>query len=343
MRYFVNKFSHAGDYVYDPFGGRGTTAIECALMGRLVVSNDINPLSKVFIEPRLNPPFLCDIEKRINEIFSETKISHKDNDLYMFYHQDTYQEILSIKNYLNRKRQLGEEDYMDKWIRMVATNRLTGHSRGFFSVYTLPPNQATSKERQIKINQARNQIPEYRNTKNIIMKKSKSLLSEIDRHRKILQEINKKSIILTHFAHETKEIPDNFISLVVTSPPFMDIVDYSQDNWLRCWFNDIDLEEMKATITSSKSLQDWENKMRDVLIELKRVLKNKSKIIFEVGEIKKGKIKLDEVVVKISEQAGLQYHSTLINTQNFTKTANIWGIKNNAEGTNSNRIVILRK
>ena len=31
---------------------------------------------------------------------------------------------------------------------MVALNRLTGHSPGFFSVYTLPPNQATSVERQ---------------------------------------------------------------------------------------------------------------------------------------------------------------------------------------------------
>ncbi len=35
---------------------------------------------------------------------------------------------------------------------MVAINRLTGHSPGFFSVYTLPPNQATSVQAQRKIN-----------------------------------------------------------------------------------------------------------------------------------------------------------------------------------------------
>ena len=29
---------------------------------------------------------------------------------------------------------------------MVAVNRLTGHSPGFFSVYSLPPNQAVSAE-----------------------------------------------------------------------------------------------------------------------------------------------------------------------------------------------------
>jgi len=30
------------------------------------------------------------------------------------------------------------------WVRMVALGRLTGHSPGFFSVYTLPPNQAVT-------------------------------------------------------------------------------------------------------------------------------------------------------------------------------------------------------
>ena len=56
---------------------------------------------------------------------------------------------------------------------MVATNRLTGHSRNFFSVYTLPPNQAISPEKQIKINKIRNQIPEYRNINEIILIKIK--------------------------------------------------------------------------------------------------------------------------------------------------------------------------
>ena len=51
---------------------------------------------------------------------------------------------------------------MDKWIRMVATNRLTGHSKGFFSVYTMPPNQAVTAERQIIINEKRDQKAEYR-------------------------------------------------------------------------------------------------------------------------------------------------------------------------------------
>ena len=33
----------------------------------------------------------------------------------------------------------------------------------------------------------------------------------------------------------------------------------------------------------------------------------------------------------------------MVNRQEFTKTANCWGVSNNAKGTNSNRIVILRR
>ena len=80
-------------------------------------------------------------------------------DLSMFFHERTLSEILSIRKYLCRKKESGDEDEIDRWIAMVATNRLTGHSSGFFSVYTLPPNQAVSLESQKKINEARGQTP----------------------------------------------------------------------------------------------------------------------------------------------------------------------------------------
>ena len=51
------------------------------------------------------------------------------------------------------------DDRVDRWIAMIATNRLTGHSSGFFSVYTLPPNQAVSQQSQQRINRKRDRYP----------------------------------------------------------------------------------------------------------------------------------------------------------------------------------------
>jgi len=33
----------------------------------------------------------------------------------------------------------------------------------------------------------------------------------------------------------------------------------------------------------------------------------------------------------------------LVNSQQFTKTANCWGVTNNTRGTNTNRVVLLQK
>ena len=98
----------------------------------------------------------------------------------MFFHKRTLSEIVSLRKYLSRRKKQGMEDDIDRWIRMVATNRLTGHSKGFFSVYTLPPNQAMSPESQRKVNRDRDQRPEYRDTKAIILRKSKQLMKDLD-------------------------------------------------------------------------------------------------------------------------------------------------------------------
>jgi hypothetical protein len=137
-RFFIDRFTTQDDTVYVPFGGRGTTIIETALSRRYGISNDINPLSKIFAYPRLHPPFLVDVVKRLAEIQpDDTKIS--DIDLSMFYHSKTLGELASLREYLYHQQMGNTEDDIDRWIRMIATNRLTGHLFGFFlSILSLP-------------------------------------------------------------------------------------------------------------------------------------------------------------------------------------------------------------
>ncbi|MFL2709778.1 MAG: DNA methyltransferase [Gammaproteobacteria bacterium] len=341
-KYFIDKYTKEGELVYDPFGGRGTTAIEAALLGRNFITNDINPLSTLFVIGRLNPPSIEEIHDRLySEINSDTEVDKID--LSMFYEYETFKEINDLRNYFIKKK-LNSYDNIDHWIKMVATNRLTGHSKGFFSVYTLPPNQATSAKRQIQINLKRNQTPEYKDTKEIIVKKSKQLLRNIsDQQIKNLDKVRSSSLILQTDATKTKQIPSNSVKLTITSPPFLDIVNYAQDNWLRCWFNDIDLENLAKKITMSKNIEDWSAKMSGVFKELNRVSKAKGVVAFEVGEIRNGKIKLEDHIIPVAENNGFKVKEIMINKQNFTKTSNIWGVSNNQGGTNTNRIVLLEK
>jgi DNA modification methylase len=341
--FFIELLSKKNDTIYDPFNGRGTTVIEAALRGRNIIGNDINPLSTLLSEPRL---FIPDIKQLIERLDFIIKNNNKraDINLSMFYHPKTESEIVELRNYLKIRKNKGDEDQIDKWIRMVATNRLTGHSTGFFSVYTLPPNQAVSADRQEKINKTRNQKPDYRDVKSIIINKSKNLIKDIDEKSKNnLLRVGKKAKFFSDNASQTKNIKNSSVQLTVTSPPFLDVVQYAQDNWLRCWFNDIDVKEIEKRMTMSKNIDDWRQSMQQVFNELYRITKNNGWVAFEVGEVKNGKIKLDEHIVPIGENSGFDCRGILINEQIFTKTANIWGIKNNGKGTNTNRIVIFHK
>jgi hypothetical protein len=91
-RFFIEKFTKPGDVVFDPFMGRGTTLLEAALLGRKAGGVDANPLGEMLIRPRLNPPKISDIEKRLTEIPWMASSPTKE-DLLAFYHPQTLEKI----------------------------------------------------------------------------------------------------------------------------------------------------------------------------------------------------------------------------------------------------------
>lgn len=340
-RFFITRLTGENDLVYDPFMGRGTTVIEAALLNRVPVGCDINPLSQILTNPRLNPPEIVEIQERLQSIDLQ-KPQEIWDDLLVFYHPETLRSITNLREYLLKKEKYGEIDRVDAWIRMVATNRLTGHSRGFFSVYTLPPNQAVSVDSQRKINEKRSQTPPWRDVKAIILRKSRSLLRKLKRSEAtLLQSIFTRTRLITSSADHTPEIQDNTVNLVVTSPPFLDVVDYHQDNWLRCWFNGIDTGSVNIWHLSNPGA--WQEKMTALFKELKRILVPGGYVAFEVGEVRNGKIFLETLVVPAALTAGLIPEMVIINSQAFTKTSNCWGVDNLKKGTNTNRIILLRR
>ncbi len=281
--------------------------------------------------PRLEPPPVAAVRTRLAEIDLSRAVSEPaEADLLAFYHPDTLRQISALRALLlDRGDTL---DPVDAWIRMVAINRLTGHSPGFFSVYTMPPNQAVSAVSQRKINEARGQVPPPRDVKAIILKKTLSLLADGP------PPPHPPAILLTGPADRTPGLADGSVDLIVTSPPFLDVVDYEGDNWLRCWFAGIDPADVR--IDRHRDMAGWEGFVRQGFQEFARVVRPGGFVAFEVGEVRGGRILLERHVAAAIEGLPFDVLGVMVNQQNFTKTANCWGVNNNRGGTNSNRIVM---
>jgi hypothetical protein len=346
-RFFIERLTDPGDVVYDPFAGRGTTILEAALMGRTPIGCDASPLSAILSQPRLRPPRVEQVASRLRQVpFHDC--GELSDDLLVFYHADTLREVCGLRRYLLRREADGALDDVDRWIRMVAVNRLTGHSRGFFSVYTLPPNQAVSIESQRKINARRGQAPPRRIVAEIILRKSRSLLKDCsdDVRARLASAMESARAVhdpplLTSDAAAISSIPSDSVHLVVTSPPFLDVVDYAQDNWLRCWFCGID--PLGVRLAVHRRLEDWQAAMTAVFRELRRVLVPGGHVAFEVGEVRGGEVRLEETALACGVAAGFEPRLVLINDQEFTKTAHCWGVDNRRKGTNTNRVAVFQR
>mgnify|MGYP006077372085 FL=1 len=329
---FIEALTRPGGHVLDPFGGRGTTALEAHLRGRRATSSDLNPLSAILLKPRINPPSLVEIETALSAL-PEHFAGDLPEELLTFYHPKTLETLCAWRAYwIERGDKLTPAE---NWIRMVATNRLTGHSPGFFSVYTMPPNQAVSVASQTKINQRRNQTPPFREVKALVLRKSRQLLKSYQ--KPTTQQLSQA---LVASADHISSLEDNSVDLVVTSPPFLNVVDYDGDNWLRNWFNGL---PSQSGLWVTPSVSEWQALMTKALREMHRVLRSNGYVAFEVGEVRKATIPLEEQVINAGKAAGLRPIGILVHAQNFTKTAHCWGIDNNAKGTNTQRISLFQK
>ena len=136
-------------------------------------------------------------------------------------------------------------------------------------------------------------------------------------------------------------VPTGSAALVITSPPFLDIVHYANDNWLRCWFAGIDATTVEIAMHRTEAA--WEAMVRSTLTEVARALRPNGHVAFEVGEVRSGQVLLERAVWRAAEGLPFERLGVMVNQQEFTKTANCWGVDNNAKGTNTNRIVVLRR
>ena len=236
QRYLGNAHQNpqADSVVLDPFGGRGTTALQANLLGFRAIHNDLNPVSVYIAQAKQSISSLEKLMQRAESLPLDKpniRLSHKDKaKLLPFFHIRTLEELSILRSLVLKDISKGCLDRELCYIAMTALSRLHGHSDGFFSVFSFPQ-ISVMPQAQMKNNLRLGNTPEYKAIIPRLIRKMKRDLKvplTNESASRSFHETTQGNRYLREDASQLSSIADNSVDLIVTSPPFLDKVDYQQ-------------------------------------------------------------------------------------------------------------------
>jgi DNA modification methylase len=330
--YFIERYSKKGDTVLDPFCGRGTTVFEANISGRIGIGVDISPLAIQIAKSKMRKVTYEQIENRLKEIDFSKRYIKEYSKFKDIYHKNIYSQIVNLKKQLL-------DNPIDNLIKAIILGRLHGHSPAFFSAFSFNV-ISISPEAFRKQNIKHGSKPEDRDVVPRILIKAKTILKD-----PIIEQPKSK----LYLAKSTKlPLHNDSIDLIVTSPPFLSVINYIDDNWLRFWFlgyNNKDLEKLRKVLIQTDDLDEYKEFINKSMKEMYRVLKRDKYCIIEVGDVahKSKKLNLDELIVELSNENNFEVKEILINHISSPKISKAFSKQAKEKGTKTNRCVIMKK
>jgi SAM-dependent methyltransferase len=269
----VERYSKPGDLVADPFAGAGTVPLEAAIRGRRAFGADISPYACILSRAKLAPPPSLDAALNMAEqtLLEAEQLPAPDlrripQWVRDFFHPDTLRATLRFAEVCRRP---GNE------FLMACLLGILHHQRPGFLSY--PSSHLVPYLRDKKY--PREEFPElyaYRELK-------PRLLAKIGRAYK--RFVMPRTEIVEEFGGTAVQhlVLPRRIGALITSPPYMNALDYGRDNRLRLWFIDPKLvDRVDNDVTQRR--QAFINAITSLAVKVEQSLKPKGYCVFVVGE-----------------------------------------------------------
>ena len=227
------SFSKPEDFVLDPFVGRGTTIFQAALLGRKGLGIDINPVAVCISGAKVDPPELTTLLSRIKSL--ERDFDGCDSSSFEAlpdffthcFHRETLMQLLYLRTNL-----IWMTDSADRFIMALVLGLLHGESSRsprYFS-NQMPRTISTKPNYSIRWWNERGLLPPKRDVFPILLEDAKWRYS--------CGTASTCSSVRHGDARRANELFSGLkrqVGLVITSPPYLDVTDYAEDQWLRLW------------------------------------------------------------------------------------------------------------
>lgn len=340
--YFIQRYSRPGDLVVDPFSGRGTTPLQARVEGRRTISNDLNPLGYVLSRAKANPPAWTSVNKTLNALEKRYRTRNQpepdvSGDIRMLYHPDTLKQLCFIRRYLLRRDlpQWSPENFM---IAGALTGIMHGaHRRDGSSQYLSisMPNTFSMSPTYVEKFIAENNLvaPEQNVFARVRDKLARLYLDAIDGPAGVTYAEDAAVLL----GGDT--IRAGSVDLLITSPPYLQVVNYGTANWIRLWLLGVDdvgrergegRRTLNAALDHRHTYTSYKAFMLRIFEGVQRALKPNGVAAIVIGDVADPRKEPLPLAAKLWEDIGDQTKLQLIDRIDDhlpvdKKVSRIWG------------------
>jgi hypothetical protein len=229
----IERYSMEGDFIIDPFAGRGSSIYIGSVLKRNCIGIEINPVGWLYGKVKLNPAVKDALLKRIDDIYNclndyEQAVEKSSRFFRMCFCDEVLKFLYAAQQHLD-----WQNDNIDATLMALILVHLQGKIGEGLS------NQM-KMTKAMGINYSINwwkdhnlENPPEINPKDFLLKKVEW------RYAKGIPKITSNSSVIlgdsTAVLSKNKKVKEKTYSLLFTSPPYYSLTNYYADQWLRLW------------------------------------------------------------------------------------------------------------
>ncbi|MFO0605522.1 MAG: DNA methyltransferase [Polyangiales bacterium] len=355
-RYFIEQFSAPGDVVLDPFSGRGTTALEACLADRVGIGVDLNPLAALLTDVKVAPPSYEQTILRIAEL-ERSYVPAPVGDRAPPEIRMLFEETVTLPQLLHLKESLGVADPVDRFLLASLAGILHGHhTRDVVSSRCLSvsmPNTFSMSPAYLEryIREKGLARPPFNAFDKLRARMAHEFAegTPARRGRGVRGDARALSTILA----------PGSAKLIVTSPPYLNVVRYGKFNWIRLWLLGESVSDVDASLRVEKTdrrlalsdrhrFKGYCDFLEGALTECAKVLRDDGVCAVTIGDVinkEHGSRTLaTEAWEAVRARVPLELAAVVVDDVNEVgKVSKIWGEGRRGEATKTDRVMVFHK
>jgi SAM-dependent methyltransferase len=295
--YFIQSYSRPGDVVLDPFSGRGTVPLQARVEGRKAICNDLSPLAFVLSTAKVQPPTWDAVMTTIDGL--ERQYRRRPSlepdvppDIRMLYHPKTLRQICFLRSYLLKEqlmRWFPEDAMIAGALAGIMHGSFRRDGRSQYLSISMPNTFSMSPSYVEKYIREKGLVPPDQDVFSCIRDKLARLyLDEIAGPDG--RSVSEDAPTLLR----GKQISSSSVDLIVTSPPYLQVVNYGTSNWIRLWLLGLDevgrergagRRTLNAALDHQHTYSSYREFLMRVLQGVRRVLKPDGVAVIIIGDV----------------------------------------------------------